>query len=76
MTGPGITAALDALEAERLTTVPRARRVIAADVDDVAIILTQVMWTTPRDGWSAEASEAYGRLERAVRAHGSRDDAA
>lgn len=64
-----IADAVGQLEAERLAPVPRAHRVAAVDVDDLALILdavdTRVDWVR----MSADVAAAYGRLELAVRRH-------
>jgi len=64
-----VAEAAELLEAERLVPVPRAHRVAAVDVDDLALILhavdTRVDWVR----MSADVAAAYGRLELAVRRH-------
>ncbi|HEX4830345.1 MAG TPA: hypothetical protein VH478_04550 [Trebonia sp.] len=62
---PALATVLAALEAERLTPVPRASRAACVDVDDLALVLHHA----PHSGMSADTAGAYRRLAAIVRAH-------
>jgi predicted component of type VI protein secretion system len=67
---PALAAAVGRLEAERLAPVPRARRAVAVDVDDLALVLDHVASTlTARPRLSEAAASAYGRLDDLLRRH-------
>ena len=59
--------AIDRLEAERLTPVPRASRVFAIDAGDLAAIIAHVEQNTILGRMSPEAAAAYGRLHQLAR---------
>jgi hypothetical protein len=65
-----------ALEAERLTPVPRASHVVGVDVDDLALAVaylteaaTAAMHGRKPPLMSTDTAVAYQRLESAVRGH-------
>lgn len=73
---PALEARVAALVAESLAPVPRASRVAAVDVDDLALVIDYVaeVATAAQPGrrapvMSAGTATAYQRLETAVRAH-------
>jgi hypothetical protein len=64
--GP-VSAAVAALEAERLAPVPRASRAVAVDVDDLALVLEALHEDADWRRVHGDVAAAFGRLERAVR---------
>ncbi len=64
---PAIAPAVAALEAERLAPVPRAHRVAAVDVDDLALVLDAAGADVNWRGARSDVAAAFGRLEMAVR---------
>lgn len=64
-----VSPAVAALEAERLAPVPRASRVAAVDVDDLALVLELAYARADWARMPGDVAAAFGRLEKAVRRH-------
>jgi len=66
---PALAPVVEMLEAERVRPVPRARRAVAVDVDDLALVLDALRRRSARKAFPAEVAAAFGRLEMTVRRH-------
>jgi hypothetical protein len=60
---PDLAVIVEALEAERLTPVPRASHVVGVEAQDLAVILGQVQ----PDMLHGDAAVAYHRLAAVIR---------